>query len=277
MVFCTRFVIDQTEPLTLAFFRFGIGFVCVAPVLARRDRPRMPTGRLGRYRWPRRPPVRADAYPGQRRATVQLRLTRRTGARLTARAHPAAGTLARRGAAHAGQAVRHRAGHGRPGAGPQRGSPPDLLRIDMGRGCAAVRRGLVHSRLQRLLAAPAPALSGPRVHGAQHGYRRPQPRPFCPRVGPGPGLAGLHPLGLGRRAVYRHVWGRDRLCLMGLGFGPYQSHPGGHLPDAQSSDRHAVGRRFSGRADYPALRHGPAGRAGRHRCRSRYPDSGRAG
>ena len=41
MVFCTRFVIDQTEPLTLAFFRFGIGFVCVAPVLARSDRPRV--------------------------------------------------------------------------------------------------------------------------------------------------------------------------------------------------------------------------------------------
>ena len=41
MVFCTRFVIDQTEPLTLAFFRFGVGFVCVAPVLARRDRPRV--------------------------------------------------------------------------------------------------------------------------------------------------------------------------------------------------------------------------------------------
>ncbi len=39
MVFCTRFVIDQTEPLTLAFFRFGIGFVCVAPVLVRSDRP----------------------------------------------------------------------------------------------------------------------------------------------------------------------------------------------------------------------------------------------
>ncbi len=41
MVFCTRFVIDQTEPLTLAFFRFGIGFVCIAPVLAHRDRPRV--------------------------------------------------------------------------------------------------------------------------------------------------------------------------------------------------------------------------------------------
>ena len=41
MVFCTRFVIDQTEPLTLAFFRFGIGFVCVAPVLMRSDRPRV--------------------------------------------------------------------------------------------------------------------------------------------------------------------------------------------------------------------------------------------
>ena len=41
MVFCTRFVIDQTEPLTLAFFRFGIGFVCVAPVLVRSDRPRV--------------------------------------------------------------------------------------------------------------------------------------------------------------------------------------------------------------------------------------------
>lgn len=41
MVFCTRFVIDQTEPLTLAFFRFGIGFVCVAPVLVRSDRPRI--------------------------------------------------------------------------------------------------------------------------------------------------------------------------------------------------------------------------------------------
>ncbi|MCE2485220.1 MAG: DMT family transporter [Desulfurellaceae bacterium] len=41
MVFCTRFVIDQTEPLTLAFFRFGIGFVCIAPVLVRSDRPRV--------------------------------------------------------------------------------------------------------------------------------------------------------------------------------------------------------------------------------------------
>jgi len=41
MVFCTRFVIDQTEPLTLAFFRFGIGFVCVAPVLVRHQRPRV--------------------------------------------------------------------------------------------------------------------------------------------------------------------------------------------------------------------------------------------
>ena len=41
MVFCTRFVIDQTEPLTLAFCRFGIGFVCVAPVLVRSDRPRV--------------------------------------------------------------------------------------------------------------------------------------------------------------------------------------------------------------------------------------------
>ena len=41
MVFCTRFVIDQTEPLTLAFFRFGIGFVCIAPVLVRHRRPRV--------------------------------------------------------------------------------------------------------------------------------------------------------------------------------------------------------------------------------------------
>ena len=41
MVFCTRFVIDQTEPLTLAFCRFGIGFVCVAPVLVRHQRPRV--------------------------------------------------------------------------------------------------------------------------------------------------------------------------------------------------------------------------------------------
>ena len=41
MVFCTRFVIDQTEPLTLAFFRFGIGSVCIAPVLMQHHRPRV--------------------------------------------------------------------------------------------------------------------------------------------------------------------------------------------------------------------------------------------
>ena len=35
MVFCTRFVVPQTDPLTLAFLRCGIGALCLAPVLAR--------------------------------------------------------------------------------------------------------------------------------------------------------------------------------------------------------------------------------------------------
>ena len=39
MVFSTRFVIDQTDPVTLAFLRFGIGSACIAPVLLRRNRP----------------------------------------------------------------------------------------------------------------------------------------------------------------------------------------------------------------------------------------------
>lgn len=41
MIFCTRFVIAQTEPWTLAFFRFGIGSVCIAPVLMRPHRRRV--------------------------------------------------------------------------------------------------------------------------------------------------------------------------------------------------------------------------------------------
>ena len=39
MVFSTRFVIDQTDPVTLAFLRFGIGSACIAPVLLGRNRP----------------------------------------------------------------------------------------------------------------------------------------------------------------------------------------------------------------------------------------------
>jgi drug/metabolite transporter (DMT)-like permease len=39
MVFSTRFVIDQTDPVTLAFLRFGIGSACIAPILLGRTRP----------------------------------------------------------------------------------------------------------------------------------------------------------------------------------------------------------------------------------------------
>ena len=38
MVFSTRFVIDQTDPVTLAFFRFGIGSACLLPLFLRKSR-----------------------------------------------------------------------------------------------------------------------------------------------------------------------------------------------------------------------------------------------
>ena len=41
MVFATRFAIGQTEPLTLAFFRCGIGATCLLPVLLRSGRARV--------------------------------------------------------------------------------------------------------------------------------------------------------------------------------------------------------------------------------------------
>ena len=41
MVFSTRFVIDQTDPLTLVFFRFAIGSACLAPLLLRKSRARL--------------------------------------------------------------------------------------------------------------------------------------------------------------------------------------------------------------------------------------------
>jgi drug/metabolite transporter (DMT)-like permease len=54
MVFATRFVIGQTEPITLAFFRCGIGAACLLPVLL----PVLLRERPGRAR------VRREDWPG---------------------------------------------------------------------------------------------------------------------------------------------------------------------------------------------------------------------
>ena len=269
MVFCTRFVIDQTEPLTLAFFRFGVGFVCVAPVLARRDRPR-----VRQTDWGAIAGLGVLLYalmPILVGAGLQFSYASR-GALVLASQPLFTLLLAYwRGEERLtpvklfGIALRHGADWASPSARVSPRPPPasiwagDAL-LFCAALCIAVYNVYSQPQLQRY---PAPVFTA-----LSMGLGALSLVPFTLGLGPDPGLAGLHPLGLDGCAVYRHVWGRDRLHLMGLGLGPDQSHPGGHLPDAQSSDRHAVGRRFSGRADYPTLRHGPAGRAGRNRSRS---------
>ena len=51
MVFSTKFVIDQTDPLLLAFLRFGIGAVCLAPILLKSERPCIFPGDLSTIVW----------------------------------------------------------------------------------------------------------------------------------------------------------------------------------------------------------------------------------